>query len=135
MRAQSGMEYMMIFGFSLIILAILWSFSTTNIENTQWDLQVAYAKAATRKIAEISDVTYLQGPPAQFYVNVNFPDNVQRIYINGTSLTLELHWREGINRNISADSVANLTGTLSTYPGNHRITVKSLGSFVEITES
>jgi hypothetical protein len=134
MKAQSGMEYAMIFGFSLIILTVLWSYSSSNIEDTRWDLQVAYARSALNKIAEISDIVYVQGEPSGFYIYPNFPDNVGHAYVGTNSLTLELRWKNGVLRNITVDTAANLTGTISNAGGTHKLYIGANGSLVQISE-
>ncbi len=134
-KAQAGMEYMLIFGFSLIIVAVLWTYSSYNVENTRWDLQLAYAQSALDKIVEVADVAHAQGPPSQFYIYPNFPDNVMNVHINGNSITMELLWKGDILRNITAASLANITGSISTAQGSHRLLVKSLGASVQISEA
>jgi uncharacterized protein (UPF0333 family) len=134
-KAQVGMEYMLIFGFSLIIIAILWTYSSSNIESTRWDLQVAYAKSAVDKIVDVADVAYVQGPPAQFYVYPNFPDNANNVYISGKTISIELLWNNGILRNISATSLANLTGSISNAQSGRKILVKPLSNSVQISEA
>ena len=133
-KAQVGLEYMLVFGFSLVIVAILWTYSSYNVENTKWDLQIAYAKSALDKIVDVSDVAYVQGPPSQFYIYPNFPDNVNRVYISGNTIEMELLWRDGILRNISATSLGNLIGNISTAPGQHKLLVKALNNSVQFSE-
>ena len=135
MKAQAGIEYMIIFGFSLVLVGVLWVYSNANVESTRWDLQVAYAESALDSITEVSSSAYVQGPPARFFVYPNFPDNVQQIYISGSTISMELLWTPaGIKRNITATSIANMTGNISTVKGSHRVLVKSMGTYVDISE-
>ena len=133
-KAQSGLEYTIIFGFSLFIVSILWAYSGSNIENTKWDLQIAYAKSSLDKIVQAADVAYVQGPPAQLYIYPNFPDNVNRIYVNGHTVSLELLWKNTLLRNITASSLANITANVSTVQGTHKLLVKAFGNSVQISE-
>ena len=134
-HGQVAMEYMAIFGISLVILGLLWSYSSTNIEDTRWELQAAYAKSALNKLSELSDLAYIQGPPGQFYVYLTFPDNVKNIYINNNMITFELQWKNGILRNLSSDTTPTIVGNLSTAPGSHKILVKAFQGYVNITEA
>ncbi len=133
MKAQVSMEYIIIFGFSLIAVGILWALSSSNIEDTRWELQFAYAKNALDKIVQTADIAYVQGDPTQIYINVDFPDNVHSVYIQGSQVTMELRWK-GFLRNVSASSVANLTGYISPAQGRHTLRVKA-GQTINVTES
>ncbi len=134
MRGQVSLEYIVIFAFSLIAVGILWSYTSTNIEDARWDLQVSYAKSAMSKIAETTELTYFQGPPSKFYIYPTFPDNVKQVYINQHSITFELKWKFGFPRNITVETIANLTGGLSTAAGTHKVLVQSVDGIVNITE-
>jgi uncharacterized protein (UPF0333 family) len=132
-KAQVSMEYMMLLGISLIVVGILWVTSGNNITDTQWDLQMAYAKNAIEKIVQTADVIYVQGPPAKTYVSADFPDNIRAIYIENNTLTMELWWK-GVPRNITGFSISNLTGNINAARGRHRIMV-SAGFAVNLTEA
>lgn len=134
MRAQVGMEYMLIFAFSLIIVSILWVYSGYNVQATRWDLQVAYAESALDKIVNIADVAYVQGPPSQFYIYPNFPEGVSNVHVNGNTISIELLWKESTLRNITATSIANLTGNVSNAQGSHKILVKAFNNYVQVSE-
>lgn len=131
---QVGLEYMFIFAFSLVIIGVLWFYANYNVENTKWDVQLTYAKSALDNIVEVSNTIYVQGPPAQVYIYPNFPDSINAMYVNGTKVTMELIWRGDVLRNISAESISNMTGSLSKYPGQHKILVKATHAGVNLTE-
>jgi uncharacterized protein (UPF0333 family) len=133
-KAQTGLEYIFIFGFSLLIISVLWIISAADVSSTRWDLQVASAASALSKISDAADAAYIQGPPAQFYIYPAFPDNVNAVYISSNAVTMELVWKEGILRNITSETIANLTGSLTRAHGTHKILVRAGGGFVNITE-
>ncbi len=132
-KAQVSMEYMMLLGISLIVAGFLWVNSGSNISDTQWDLQLAYANNAIEKIVQTADVIYVQGPPARTYVNADFPDNIKQVYIGNNTLTFELMWK-GTPRNVTGYSISNLTGYINPAQGQHRIMV-SAGSAVNLSEA
>ena len=135
MRAQVGIEYMFIFGFSLLVVGLLWLYANSNVENTSWDVQLAYAKSALDNIVEVANTVYVQGPPSQVTIYPNFPDNVEAVYFANTTITLELLWQGNTLRNISASGIANLTGSLSASPGQHKIMVRALSTGINLTEA
>ena len=124
MKAQAGMEYMLLFGLSLMVVGVLWYVSNNNIENTQWDLQLSYAKNALSKITGTADVVYIEGEPTQSYINVYLPENVNAIYIANNSVTIEMRWREFL-RNVTDYSVANLTGSITPVIGRNVVLIKA----------
>lgn len=133
-KGQAGLEYMLIFAFSLLIVGLLWIYSGTNVQDTRWDLQLAYARSSVNKITEVSDVAFVQGPPSQFFIYPTFPDNIRNIYISENTITLELLWKDDILRNVSSTTFANITGNVSTAAGQHRILVKAYQNYVDVTE-
>jgi len=132
-KAQASMEYMMLFSFSLIIVGILWLLAGSNVEDSQWSLQLAYAKNSLTKISDTANAVYIQGSPAQMQISVDFPDDVNAVYIQNNSITLELTWK-GILRNVTSYSIANMTGSINTGPGRHSISVQS-GNPIQLSES
>jgi hypothetical protein len=135
MRGQVAIEYILIFAFSLAALGAAWYTSGTNIQDTQWEIQVAYAKSALTRITEGAEVNYLQGPPSQSYVYPNFPDNVKNVYVSSTAVTLELTWKNGLWRNISIETAAVLNGSLGNYAGTHKILLRARDGFVQLSEA
>ena len=134
MKAQASMEYMFLFGFSLIVVGVLWSVSGSNIEDTKWELSMGYAKNSLNKIIQTADSVYVQGMPAETYITVEMPDNCNAVYIGGNSISIEMWWK-GILRNVTADSIANMTGSMNAAPGGHRILVSAGVSAVNIEEA
>jgi uncharacterized protein (UPF0333 family) len=134
MKAQIGMEYILMFGISLLIAGLIWIYASSEINTTKWDMQMAYAKDAVNRITEMADMMYIQGIPAQSYISPVFPDNIKNAYVSGTTVTLELLWKEDILRNISADASVNLTGNLIATPGTHRILIRTNNTNVEIRD-
>lgn len=131
MKAQASMEYILLFSISLLVVGVLWYVATNDLEDTQWELQLANVKNTLEKVVHNADIVFLQGIPSQMYVEVYVPDNVHAFYIKDQYVTAEMSWR-GILRNVSDDSIANLTGFISPAPGRQRLLIKS-GSIVNIT--
>jgi uncharacterized protein (UPF0333 family) len=131
-KAQASMEYMVLFGFSLLIVSIFWLNTSSNLEDAEWELQLAYAKNAVEKIIMASDIAYVQGPPAQAYVNADFPENINAVYIDNNTISIELKWK-GFLRNVTGYGIANMTGSINPGPGRHKILVTA-GANVSISE-
>ena len=133
-KAQVAIEYMLIFSIQLIIVGLLWSFVIEESDRTIFEIKAAYAKNAISKIVDTADIVAIQGPPAQTYINPYFPENVQRIYIQGNEVIFEITYKDIIN-NLSSTSIVNLTGSLSSTPGSKRILIRAVNNYVEISNA
>lgn len=133
-KAQIGMEYIIMFGFSLIIAGLIWIYASSDIEEAKWDLQEAYANDAISTITGVADMVYVQGSPAQIYITPTFPENIRNVYIIQDTIVLEMLWKGNILVNLSGRAGVNLTGNISPTPGKHRILVRANNSNVEIRD-
>ncbi len=132
-RGQASIEYMFILGLSLVIAGVLWTVSSTNIEDSRWELNIAYSESALQKLLRSADEIYVQGPPAQKTINIDLPDNVNAVYIQGNAVFIEMWWK-GILRNASDVSITNMTGYINPAAGRHRVIIRA-GNPVSIAEA
>ncbi len=132
-KAQAAIEYMMIFSVQLVIIGLLWTMAGGESERAKFEVQTTYAKNAINRISDTSNFIAIQGPPAQTYISALFPENLQNIFIAGDTITFEMRYNDFAN-NLSVKSSANLTGSLSAFPGTHRILIKSVNSSVDIRD-
>jgi uncharacterized protein (UPF0333 family) len=132
-KGQIAVEYMIMFGMQFLIVALLWVYITEESQRSDFAVQTAYAKNAINKITDTANLVSVQGPPAQTQVTLVFPDNINRIIMSGPTLIFEIKFKD-IMSNLSATSFANITGNLTSRQGTHRITIKSVSNYVEITE-
>lgn len=125
-RGQVTTEYVIIVGFMLVILLVLWAQTTFTISSTTADLRVAYAKHAVTKIAEAADAVYVQGPPAKFSIYVTIPDSVAYSNVTGHEVSISVFTYGGVT-DVYAETLGNVTGCLrSNVPGTHRISVEAV---------
>jgi len=134
MKAQVAIEYIIMFGMGMIIVGLLWVFITDESQRTRYEVQLSYAKNALNKITNTADLVAIQGPPAQTHISPLFPDNIQRVYISGNTVTFEVRFKDFVN-NLSATSIANLSGSLQSTPGSKRILIKAVNDYVEISNA
>jgi uncharacterized protein (UPF0333 family) len=133
MKGQASMEYIILFGVSLVVAGILWQISGSNVQDAQWDMQLAYTRNSLDKIVGAADMVYIQGSPAKMYINFDFPDNLNLVYMQDNVITVELRWK-GYLRNLSSTTIANLTGHINSAPGRHTVLITA-GPVINITES
>ncbi len=137
-RGQITTEYVIIVGFMLIILLVLWAQTTFTISSTTADLRVSYAKHAVTKISEAADAVYVQGPPAKFSIYITMPDNVASANVTGREISISVYTYGGVT-DVYSETLGNVTGCLKyDIPGTHRISVEAveIGStnMIQITD-
>lgn len=132
MRAQASFEYLMIFSLAIAFAIPVWIYVSSVQQSAGEELSFSYAQNAVNQITSAADMVYTQGPPAKVSLNIYVPSRVEYINITGKSINFRMLSSGGVS-DIFSESVANLTGTLSTSEGMYRISVESMGSYVEIS--
>jgi uncharacterized protein (UPF0333 family) len=125
-KGQITTEYVIIVGFMLVILLVLWAQTTFTISSTTADLRVAYAKHAVTKIAEAADAVYVQGPPAKFSIYVTIPDNVENSSVSGHEVSISVYTYGGTT-DVYQETLGTMRGCINHgVPGTHRISVEAV---------
>ncbi|MFH0970980.1 MAG: hypothetical protein V1835_00280 [Candidatus Micrarchaeota archaeon] len=132
-KAQAAMEYMIMLGFALAIILPLWLYVNASLSNTNQDLDATYARSAVNKVRDAADSVFVQGPPAQMYLEVEMPHSVLSTSVSGKEVMIVLD-APGGNSEVYAVTLANVSGELPARQGRVRILVKAETNFVNITE-
>jgi hypothetical protein len=134
MRAQTSVEFLVIFMFVLAALVPLWLYTTSTTQGTEDDIQITYAHQAVEKLRRAADLVYIEGPPAMITDYVHIPRNLDQISLSGNEILFRLRLLSGGLSDIYATTLGTLQGNISTTPGIHLITVRAQDTFVNITE-
>jgi hypothetical protein len=132
MRGQVTTEYVIIVGFMLIVLLVLWAQTTFTISSTTADLRVAYAKHAVTKLAEAADAVYVQGPPAKFSIYITMPDNVESATVSGHEISINVYTYGGTTDvyqetlGLIAYGNGYVSNLMYLVPGTHRVSVEAV---------
>ncbi len=132
-KAQAATEYLMMIGVLLMLAIPLWLYMNSAMASMGVELRSTYAENSVSEIARAADMVYVQGTPAKTTVYVKFPENVESITISGKTVLMVLSSGTGTT-DVYETSLADLTGTLSTHAGVHKISVTAVDSLVNITE-
>jgi len=132
MRAQSSFEYMMIFGLAIAFAIPVWVYVTSLQQSAGEELSMSYAENAVNQITSAADLVYVQGPPAKVRLSVYIPSRVEMINISNKTVNFRVLSSAGAS-DIFSDSVANLSGTLSSSEGMYWVNVESMGDYVQVT--
>ena len=127
LTGQATTEMLVLVGFALVfIIPIAFLFlSASNSELSK--TSVMQAKATARTIADNAGEVYLQGPGAQKYIVVNYPQGVTGASAGNGAVVLTLD-SNGYRQDIVATTFANMTGNLSGKRGPGLQTIKMVNS-------
>lgn len=145
-KGQSGFEYFLVIALSLALVIPLWLFVNSSSNNTTDSFSKSYADTVGSKIAEAADAVYVQGVPAKYSLQLNFPQGISNVSLQNTSSTsggaivIRIHTTSGDN-DVIKFSIANLSGAISNAQGTHFISVQAMSNplnnqvYVQLSEA
>ena len=132
MRGQVSMEYLLITGFSLLLLApLLFLYQTQSIQ-VQSSFQQSQAQSATDTIAAAAQRVYYAGSPSQETVRITLPSGVQRFYTTNTSVDIEAKAPRSMDLFTVAD-VPLVPTDLPTTQGRFELVVRATPNGVSVS--
>ena len=123
---------MMIFALAIAFAIPVWVYVTSLQQSAGEELSMSYAENAVNQITSAADLVYVQGPPAKVRLSVYIPSRVEMINITNRTVNFRILSSAGAS-DIFSDSVANLSGTLSSSEGMYWVSVESMGNYVQIS--
>jgi len=141
MLGQAAFEYLMMFSIVLVIISFLTFYAQDMTESNRADIIASDAVIAVNKIAEAADIVYTQGKSSQITLSVYIPGNIQSIEFSNNMIIMKVKVGSGIT-DIFATSKApfccDITdctlSCISSDSGTKRISIKSEGSYVNVTQ-
>lgn len=133
MRAQTALEYLMVFSFSLLLISILSIQVYDFMYRGKTDIYISDAQKAVNQIAESADIVFVHGPPSKITTQIYIPQNVKEIIIQNRTIIFVLETKSGKN-DVFSISKANLSGNISNSPGIHNIKIEASDGYVKIYE-
>ncbi len=132
-KAQVSMEYLLVFGFTMLLIVPLITVYISQQENIQTDVAVAQAERAIREIISTSEELYYMGVGSQKTVSINMPPRIIGVVIGENYVLFDMRGRSGAIT-VSQSTRANINGSIDTYEGKHTLVFKNVGDRVEISE-
>ncbi len=131
-KAQAALEYMMVVGMVLIILApiIYYSYQQNEIA-----IRASQAKLAASRISSAADSIYAQGPGAKTFLDILLPAGYSpQSFVSGNIINIRVYTAAGLGDFVETTR-ANMSGFLPGDSGYRRIYLMMLDSgHVNITE-
>jgi uncharacterized protein (UPF0333 family) len=121
-RSQAALEYLLAVGVLMLFLLPVWLYITSGLNTNACNVRIAQAETAVNKLKEAADSVYVQGYPARIPVMITLPEGVMNSSVSGRSIELKVE-APGTVTDVFAITMANLTGSIPSSQGNHRVAV------------
>ena len=125
-------EYLIVIGISLLLLTPVIIIGNDAIRDLKYKTDNIVAREAVDEITEMSTIVYSQGSPAKITKNIQFPSNIISTSISDNIIRIEMRYKSASNDVFNIVDF-NVTGTLPTTSGNHRISIEAINYGVNIT--
>lgn len=126
------MEYLVLTGFTMLILMILLVAAYTRISASEKQLDMDAAERAVSRLKEAADFVYIHGHPTKLVVSVYFPDDVDpaQSFIENKTVNLAVDVEgshSDVWRTLRGDVAWDLDGTseMPWMEGYYSLTVES----------
>ncbi len=129
---QAATEYMIVIGISMLLLTPVIIIGNNAVIDLKYKTDSIVAREAVDEITEIATIVYSQGAPAKITKSIRFPQNIISTSISDKIIRIEMRYRSASNDVFSIVEF-NVTGTLPTTPGNHKISIEAISNGVNIT--
>lgn len=120
-KAQFAMEYLLVVGFSLLIIIPLIVLLNDSFQGQKTDVHAEHLSAVAREISFQAEKIYYQGAPSLTTLQVSFPPQISAANVEEQAILFVL---EGSAISIYSESKVPLQGTLLTHQGLHTITLR-----------
>ncbi len=131
-KLQSGFEMLLIFGIGIAILTPAFIYAMTARINYSDTYGTSAAQNVVNKIAEAADSIYLQGEPSRIVLNLYFPEKISETSIADKTIMIKLSISPGIT-DIYQTTDEDVSGTLPTTSGIHKVTIENKGDYISIS--
>ena len=128
-RGQSAVEYASILVLLLIALIPIVYIGLSTIEDSY---RISQASVAVVSMSDAADLVFAQGPGASTLVDVYIPRavNPAKTNVSGKEIRINVFLTSGAEHDFFAITRGNLTGSLPTSEGRHRLRIEMLASGV-----
>lgn len=131
-RAQIASEYLIIMGFMVAalttLLIVYYSFAGQSSE----EISATQISAVSKRVADAAQSVYYLGAPSQRTFKAYFPEGIESASLQNNEIVFFMRSDHGPVE-IAEHASINITGSLPTEGGIYTITIKSLGTYVNVT--
>jgi uncharacterized protein (UPF0333 family) len=130
---QVAMEYLLITGFVFLILAVIMVISYSQSAAFSRQVTASQIQKVGNQIIDAANGAYYAGPPTKRTLTLYFPELINNVSIDNTSLTFTVQGEGGVYE-YSISAATNMTGTIRNFAGIHTISIEAQDNIVNITD-
>lgn len=128
------MEYLLVTGFAFLLLIPIIIIGYSESARFGEEVTAAQIQKVGATIGEAVNTVYYAGPPTKKTIKVHFPEKVQNVAINESSIVFTVQGSGGAYE-YAVYTETNLTGAIRPYAGVHVLTVTAGNLWVNVTET
>ncbi|MBD3155265.1 MAG: hypothetical protein GF368_01255 [Candidatus Aenigmarchaeota archaeon] len=132
MKAQVGVEYLIVTGIGLTLMLISVGYLYSTYQDYSDENKISLAKNSVNKIGETADLVFSQGPPAKMKIEIRIPKGIQEISFSNKTVLFKVDTGPGVN-DISYNTVPQIVGHLPTNRGNYYVSLSAEEDYVNIS--
>jgi hypothetical protein len=135
-KGQAAVEYLVLTGFSMLIIMILMTAAYTRLSATEMQSDIDAAERAVLRLKEAADFAYIHGHPTRLTVSAYFPNNIlaSQSYISNSTINIAMLTRAG-HTDVWASTRADVGWDLGQDPDADSEMPFQEGYYVFIVES
>ena len=135
-RAQISMEYLTVVGISLFLLMPMIIIFYQQSGGLTDDINAAQLEKIGLELMDAAEEVYYLGPPTQKFMVIYLPQHINNIVISQQELLFNYSVTGGTRiYSLGTNIPLNLSGTLKTFQGQHRISVQAQANGVNISDA
>ncbi len=128
-RGQGATELLIILGVGLVVLLIIFQFSSESLFSYRSGFREDQAQDALIQLKNAAELLYQQGSGAKTQVYITLPEGINTTNVSGRTLRVDFYNGNTIYRVLDF----NVSGDLPTHSGGHWVDVQALSGIVYIS--
>lgn len=132
--SQISMEYMMIIGFTTLVISIILIISSTYTTDVMESINLNQLDQTVKSIIESSESVYYFGEPSKTTIKGFIPEGVESILIGNKSIIFKVQTGSGLT-DVGYKTTMPINGTILTSPGYHYISIEAKEGYVWINST
>lgn len=126
------MEYMLVIGFSLLLFLPVLLIYGFEREHLVHNVNMQQANEIIRKMIDTTETVYYMGAPSKMTIKAYIPRNVVAVNITDNEIIFFIKHQNIISEAVGYSEI-NMSGSITSRPGIHRIAVEATDQGVIIS--
>ena len=127
--SQISMEYMMIIGFTTLVLSIILIISSAYSNDVKESMNLNQLDQTVKSIIQSSESVYYFGEPSKTTLKVFIPEGVNEVVFGNNSIIFKVQTLSGLT-DVGYKTTMPINGTILTDSGYHYISIEAKEGYV-----